>query len=137
MRHLEVWQSIWNTTVRGMRRTVAALIFTALSGTAIGGQEPQRVQIPQPVETPKPTDPQAPAATFRAGVDLVRVNAIVRDKKGRFVTDLTSRDFEVFDGGISRPITDFRRDEAGVSVAMLFDISGSMEASLGFAREAA
>jgi Ca-activated chloride channel family protein len=78
-----------------------------------------------------------PVATFKASVDLVRVSAVVRDKKGRFVWDLTSRDFEITDGGIKRAITDFRRDTAGVSVALLFDVSGSMEGRMSEAREAA
>ena len=77
------------------------------------------------------------AATFRSSVDLVRVSAVVRDRKGRFVQDLSLRDFEVFDEGRSRAITDFRTDFAGVSVALLFDVSGSMEAKLPSAREAA
>jgi VWFA-related protein len=80
---------------------------------------------------------QAPSVTFRAGVDLVRVAAIVRDRKGRFVQDLAVRDFEVLDGGRSRVIADFRQDIAGVSVALLFDGSGSMEGQFGRAREAA
>src|SRR5579864_6091809 len=71
---------------------------------------------------------QAPAATFKSSVDLVRVSAIVRDRKGRFVQNLSPTDFEVLDGGRPRAITDFRRDLGGVSVALLFDISGSMEA---------
>jgi Ca-activated chloride channel family protein len=78
-----------------------------------------------------------PAATFRSNVDLVRISAVVRDKKGRFVNDLSVRDFEVLDGGITRPISEFRRDESGVSVALLFDVSGSMEARMANAREAA
>jgi Ca-activated chloride channel family protein len=82
------------------------------------------------------THPQA-GATFRSSVDLVRVSAVVRDRKGRFVHDLSSRDFDVLDDGLSRPITDFRTDFAGVSVALLFDVSGSMEAKLSSAREAA
>ena len=53
------------------------------------------------------------------------------------ISDLTVRDFEVTDGGQSRPITDFRQDIAGVSVALLFDVSGSMEGLFGHAREAA
>ena len=82
-------------------------------------------------------DQQAPAATFKSSVDLVRVTAVVRDHKGRFVQDLTLRDFEVLDDGKSRPITEFRHDLSGVSVALLFDVSGSMENQLASAREAA
>ena len=37
------------------------------------------------------------------------------------------RDFEVFDGGKPRAIADFRQEIAGLSVALLFDVSGSME----------
>jgi Ca-activated chloride channel family protein len=75
--------------------------------------------------------------TFRSSVDLVRVTAIVRDHKGRFVQDLTVHDFEVLDGGERRPIAEFSRDSSGVSVALLFDVSGSMEGKLPNAREAA
>src|SRR5438876_11753192 len=83
-------------------------------------------------------DTQAPPeATFRSSVDLVRISAVVRDRKGRFVQDLSSRDFEVLDEGQPRSITDFRSDLAGVSVALLFDVSGSLDAKLPNAREAA
>ena len=81
--------------------------------------------------------PPAPVVTFKAGVDLVRISAVVRDRKGRFVPDLTARDFEVLDAGRPQPIADFRPDLAGVSAALLFDVSGSMEARLPGAREAA
>lgn len=81
--------------------------------------------------------PQAPVATFKTGVDLVRVTAVVRDRRGRFVEDLSKRDFEVIDNGAARPITDFRRYLSGISAALLFDVSGSMEGNLGVARDAA
>jgi VWFA-related protein len=90
----------------------------------------QAVSAVQTVQAP-------PTVTFRSAVDLVRVSAVVRDRKGRFVQDLSAHDFEVLDSGRARAITDFRRDLAGVSVALLFDISGSMEAKIDSAREAA
>lgn len=74
--------------------------------------------------------------TFKSGIDLVQVSAVVRDQKGRFVQDLLARDFQVIDAGEARPISDFRHDLAGVSVALLFDASGSMETGLHRAREA-
>jgi Ca-activated chloride channel family protein len=76
-------------------------------------------------------------ATFKSGVDLVRVSAVVRDNKGRFVRNLAARDFEILDEGELRPISDFQANLAGVSVALLFDVSGSMEHNLPSAREAA
>ena len=80
---------------------------------------------------------QPPIATFKAGVDLVRVAAVVRDHKGRFVQDLSQKDFEVLENGREQRITDFRRDLSSVSVAVLFDVSGSMEGHLPGAREEA
>jgi Ca-activated chloride channel homolog len=69
----------------------------------------------------------APPPMFRAGVDLVTVTATVRDGKGRLVRDLSARDFEVLDRGARRPISGFRADRAPVSLAILFDVSGSMD----------
>ncbi len=80
---------------------------------------------------------QQPLATFKSGIDLVQVSAVVRDKKGRFVQNLSVADFELIDSGRPRNISGFREDLHGVSVALLFDISGSMEARLPAAREAA
>ena len=80
---------------------------------------------------------QPPIASFKASVDVVRIAAVVRDHKGRFVRDLDARDFEILDSGHPRAIADFRREIAGVSIAVLFDISGSMEGQLPNAREAA
>jgi len=79
---------------------------------------------------------QEPAITFRSGIDLVRVSAIVRDENGRFVQNLTKDDFEVLDSGEPREISEFRQDRTGVSVALLFDVSGSMKHTLPEAREA-
>jgi len=77
---------------------------------------------------------QPSVATFKSSIDVVRVSAVVRDHKGRFVRDLAARDFEILDAGLTRRISDFRSDLAGVSVALLFDVSGSMEAKLPSAR---
>src|SRR5262245_39461970 len=74
---------------------------------------------------------------FKSGVDLVRVSAIVRDQKGKFVENLSAADFEVLDSGQPRSIAEFQRELADVSIALLFDVSGSMEGHLNDAREAA
>jgi VWFA-related protein len=75
------------------------------------------------------TSTAAPPAqlTFRSGADRVMVSAVVRDHKGKLVTDLVQSDFEVLDNGVRRAITDFRSERAPVSVAFLFDLSGSMQ----------
>lgn len=97
---------------------LTALILFGQNGVKLVGQAPQ-------------------GPTFKGGVDVVRVAAVVRDRKGRLVPDLIARDFEVLDEGQPRSITDFRQEAGGVSVAILFDVSGSMEGHLPNAREAA
>ncbi|HEX8031546.1 MAG TPA: VWA domain-containing protein [Vicinamibacterales bacterium] len=96
--------------VTGMRRILQALALVALpvTGWAQGTAENQQ-------------------ATFRSGVDLVTVSATVRDGKGRLVKDLTKRDFEVTDRGEKRSINEFRSERAPLSLAILFDVSGSMD----------
>lgn len=105
-------------------------VATALLVTQFVGAQAQTAPTAQ-------AEPQAPAATFKSSVDLVRVTAVVRDQKGRFVRDLTEKDFQILDRGQTRPIAEFRSDVSGVSVALLFDVSGSMEGQLPMAREAA
>jgi Ca-activated chloride channel family protein len=60
-------------------------------------------------------------------VDLVTVSATVRDGKGRLVKDLAKKDFEVIDRGERRQISEFRAEQAPLSLAILFDVSGSMD----------
>ena len=69
----------------------------------------------------------AAAPTFRAGVDLVPVTAVVRDGRGRTLLGLQARDFVVLERGHSRRIADFKAGDQGpVSLAILMDTSGSM-----------
>lgn len=77
-------------------------------------------------QEPAPQDSQA-TPRFRSSVDVVSVAAVVRDRKGRFVSDLAREDFRIVEGGESRRILDFRAENNGpVKVALLVDISGSM-----------
>ncbi len=70
---------------------------------------------------------EPPVPSFRSGVELVSLSAVVRDGRGRLVPELTREDFHVLDGGESRPIIDFWSSvDAAVSVAILIDVSGSM-----------
>jgi Ca-activated chloride channel family protein len=72
--------------------------------------------------------------TFKGGVDLVTIRAVVRDGKGRPVTTLTKDDFELVDNGTSRPILAVEQDNGPVGLALLFDISGSMDVNDRFGR---
>jgi len=49
-----------------------------------------------------------PQATFRSGIDSISVDAIVTDKQGRPVTNLTQQDFEIREGGKPQTVETFR-----------------------------
>jgi len=72
--------------------------------------------------------------TFRAGVDLVTIRALVRDSKGHPVTNLPAADLELFDNGKPMTIKAVEQDSGPVGVALLFDISGSMDVNDRFNR---
>jgi len=65
--------------------------------------------------------------TFKSSLDLVTIQASVRDTRGRIMPGLVSSDFEVWDNGQLRPVISLRSDrESPVSLAILVDMSGSM-----------
>jgi Ca-activated chloride channel homolog len=71
--------------------------------------------------------PEQAVPRFRSSVDVVSIAAVVRDRKGRFVTDLSKKDFQIVEAGQPRDIIDFRSEINGpVKMAVLMDVSGSM-----------
>jgi VWFA-related protein len=95
----------------GVKQRLLLLGLLALVPVAVAAQQPSD-QVAQP--------------TFKSGIDLVTVTATVRDRRGRLVKGLEAQDFEVLDRGVRREITEFRAEPTPVSLAILFDISGSM-----------
>src|SRR5688572_5816276 len=57
-------------------------------------------------------DAPAPQPTFRAGINIVRVDAIVTDRSGNPVTGLTEADFEIVEDGKVQAIQQFRQVDA-------------------------
>jgi Ca-activated chloride channel homolog len=79
---------------------------------------------------------QPAGPVFKAGVERVALAAIVRDGKGKLVTNLTARDFELLDSGQRTPLIGVWSEPSPSSVALLIDVSGSMATKLVRAREA-
>lgn len=77
------------------------------------------------------------APAFKAGVERVALAATVRDGRGRLITNLTTRDFELLDSGRPRPLLSVWTEPSPASVALLIDASGSMATKLARARETA
>ena len=77
--------------------SLVALVCAAL----LTSQHPsaqQQPAAPQPAAQP-PAGGQQPPVTFRAEANFVEVHAIVTDRQGAFVKDLTAADFEVVEDG--------------------------------------
>ncbi len=79
--------------VRHARIWLAALV---VSGVSAAGSLQGIHQAPAP-------DPSQPV--FHIGVDAVRIDAVVTDKDGRIITDLTADDFELKDDGRPQTVT--------------------------------
>lgn len=95
-----------------MRVAGLAVAVALLAGASLPGQA--RSSAPQ--DRP----------TFRATVDRVTLSVTVTDRRGRAVRSLTAGDFELLDSGEPQRILEFERDPAPVSLAILADVSGSM-----------
>lgn len=84
-----------------------------------------------------PLPPQQGGFTLKADVNLVLVEATVRDGNGGIVDDLKREDFRVFEDGVEQPITYFSRDELPLAVALVVDGSGSVYPVMGELHQAA
>ena len=67
---------------------------------------------------------------------MVSIYATVRADDGRLVPDLTKDDFEVKDNGTVREITAFSREIVPITVAVMLDMSGSVETGVNWMRDA-
>ena len=83
-------------------RSSSVLSALVLATATLAAQTPAgQVPAPQP---PAPVDPAVQRPTFRAFVDLVTTDVIVRDGSGQFVADLTKDEFDVFEDGIKQEV---------------------------------
>lgn len=75
-----------------------------------------------------PAARQDPAPIFRAGADVVTVEASVRRER-RPVIGLNAADFELLDNGVPQEITDVSYEKLPIDVTVLLDVSASVTGS--------
>lgn len=85
-------------------------------------------------ENTKPDDEEE---TIRVETNLASIPVSVRDRKGRFVTNLRQDDFQIFENGVRQEIRHFAPIEQPFSVVLLIDTSGSTKLRLKEIQEAA
>jgi VWFA-related protein len=81
--------------------------LTAFAGTAVvccAAVVPCVAGLQADAAAPDTQQPTTQPPSFRAGTVLVEVDAIVTDSSGRFVSDLTRDDFDVFEDGVRQRI---------------------------------
>ena len=93
---------------------LASLFAVAFSAAAGMAQSP----------TPRPTPPDN--GTIKVKTDLVTVTATVTDLYDRYISGLKKDAFTVYDNDEKQEITFFSDSDAPVSLAIIFDVSGSM-----------
>ncbi len=84
-----------------LRKATLILLILALTTVALSQNKPQ-----------KPDEDQA----IRISTDLVQLDAVVTDKNGRIVKDLTRADFELYENSKKQPISFFEFVHAGKSL---------------------
>jgi Ca-activated chloride channel family protein len=118
-------------------------------GQARVGRTPpvlRRPSDPRPQAEPRSddTNDRQTGAGSSDGTDVIKLDAtlvniplLVSDRAGRYVPNLTARDFEVYEDGVKQEIAFFGNEEVPFSVALLLDISPSVMNSLEDIQEAA
>ena len=80
---------------------------------------------------------EPPSNAIRVNVNLVLVDATVKNKSGQILSDLKQENFEVREDGAPQKIDIFSRDELPLDVALVLDLSDSIGPFLGPLRLAA
>ena len=76
-------------------------------------------------------------STIRVGVNLVMVDATVKDKAGKIMDGLQKENFEIREDGVAQKISLFSRDALPLHIALVLDLSESIGPFLGPLRDAA
>src|SRR5580692_429419 len=89
--------STWGR-LAGLAAATSCVFFAQLAGQTPAGQAPA---------TPAQEAVQQAGATIKAESRLVLVDAVVTDKKGNYVHDLTQNDFKVYEDNKEQSVTSF------------------------------
>jgi len=110
-------------------RLVPAVALALILAAPIGAR--QVPEQPQAAEQNKET-------VFRSGASLVALNVSVLDGAGRkFVTDLSRKDFAVFEDGVEQQVSFFESSQVPVDLVLMIDTSSSMADKMDVVHEAA
>ncbi len=125
--------------MRSLVVCVGAVCATLVLGLSLQGQK-TAVPGQKALSTEQVQVQGQEEAQTKITLDVTRVNILftVTDKKGRFVTDLTKDDFQVFEGKKPQTIQEFTAEsDLPLRLAVLIDTSNSIRSEFRFEQEAA
>lgn len=129
-----------------MRRTVSVrskvallalvplLMFAASHSASVLAQSKSATPTPQPKQAEQEIDPDD---VISVNTTEVLLPVTVRDSAGLLVTNLTRRDFRVFEDTVQQPLSDLSLRQVPVDVALIVDASSSVAENLDDFRSAA
>lgn len=113
-----------------------AAAFSILCGLGLG-QDQQVLIVPRPSKTIAATgEADRLIPHLKVNSDLVLIPVLVTDSENRIVTGLAKEHFKLYDNKVEQVITHFAREDAPVSIGLVFDCSGSMGPKLQKSRAA-
>ena len=131
--------------VDSTRSQILLKIIRAASIAALlsGGNPGWPLDASRNLQTKKPASTASDVYTISDNVDLVLLDASVKDLKGGYVTGLNKSNFHVTEDGRPREITQFASVDTPVTIGLVVDNSASMRfkrpevilAGLAFAKE--
>lgn len=132
-------RSLWPALVSALAIFFSSAIFLVATARA---QKVKQLPPPPPVPIykPKPTPTPAPEEldVVRVSSNLIAVPVSVTDVNGQPVLGLSANQFRIEEDGRSQQIAQLGDPEqVPLDIALLIDVSGSVEASFGFEQKAA
>jgi VWFA-related protein len=129
-----------------MFRTALCLSFVCLLGWsparafqngAVVGPLEGPISVRPDVRAASVIDTESHEAHLRVDASLVLIPVQISTPMGEPVTDLAKENFRVFEDGVEQKISHFAKDDAPISIGIVFDSSGSMQNKMRKSLEAA
>jgi VWFA-related protein len=116
-------------------RFVALLLFLFF---ALSLHVTAQSRLPSPTPTPKEDEQEIdPDDVISVNTTEVMLPVTVRDSAGMLVSNLTRKDFRIFEDGVEQPLSDLSLRQVPVDVALIVDASSSVSGNLDDFRKAA
>lgn len=127
-----MWREVSLRFVVALLSVIAALLFSASHSNSVWAQS--RSPAPQPKQDEQEIDPDD---VISINTTEVLLPVTVRDSRGLLVSNLTRRDFRIFEDGIQQPLSDLSLRQVPVDIALIVDASSSVAENLEDFRVAA